>query len=306
MTGRDEVMRGRALLGMLGFVTHTGGSPMPASRSRIAVAEGIGTFVLVLGGAGTAVLATGGFFGEGSVGVLGVALAFGLALLVMAYAIGNISGCHINPAVSVGLVLARKLSVRELPTYLLGQVVGGVLAGLAIWAIAAGAAGGFTPDASNFAVNGWGELSPGGFGLASVALTEIVLTALLVFVVLSTTHRRFVPVAGGLAVGLTLALIHLISIPISNTSVNPARSLGVAVFAGGDAVVQLWAFVVFPLLGAGLGALAWVFLDEPEREPEVRVIDIDLPAEGAPTSAEAQPGAGVADAREQEPPTLRN
>ncbi len=263
---------------------------MPVSRSRIAVAEAIGTFVLVLGGAGTAVLATGGFFGEGSVGVLGVALAFGLSLLVMAYAIGNISGCHINPAVTVGLVLARKLSPRELPTYLAGQVVGGIAGGLAIWAIAAGAAGGFDPGPANFAVNGWGELSPGGFSLASVAITEILLTALLVFVVLSTTHRRFVPVAGGLAVGLTLTLIHLISIPISNTSVNPVRSLGVAVFAGGDALVQLWAFVVFPLVGAALGALAWMFLDEPEREPEVGVIDL----EGADGEAEVRP-----------PPTIR-
>jgi aquaporin Z len=263
------------------------GAIMPASRSRIAVAEAIGTFVLILGGVGTAVLATGGFFGEGSVGVLGVALAFGLALLVMAYAIGNISGCHINPAVTVGLVLARKLSPRELPTYLGGQLVGGVAGGLAIWAIAAGAAGGFDPSPANFAVNGWGELSPGGFGLASVAIAEILLTALLVFVVLSTTHRRFVPVAGGLAVGLTLALIHIISIPVSNTSVNPVRSLAAAVFAGGDALVQLWAFIVFPLAGAALGAIAWMFLDEPEREPEVRIIDVDEP---------------VVESEQQEPP----
>jgi aquaporin Z len=261
---------------------------MPASPSRIAVAEGIGTFVLVVGGAGTAVLATGGFFGEGSVGALGVALAFGLSLLVMAYAIGNISGCHVNPAVTVGLVLARKLAPREMVPYLLGQVVGGVVAGLAIWAIAAGAAGGFDPSPANFAVNGWGELSPGGFNLASVAITEIVMTALLVFVVLSTTHRRFVPVAGGLAVGLTLAVIHLISIPVSNTSVNPVRSLGMAVVAGGDALVQLWAFILFPLLGAALGTVTWMFLDEPEREPEVRIIDVDRET--------------AADAEGQEPP----
>ena len=157
-------------------------------------------------------------------------------------------------------------------------MVGGIAGGLAIWAIAAGAAGGFEPSPANFAVNGWGELSPGGFGLTSVAVAEILLTALLVFVVLSTTHRRFVPVAGGLSVGLTLALIHLISIPISNTSVNPVRSLAMAVFAGGDALVQLWAFVVFPLVGAALGALAWSFLDEPEREPEVLTLDLEGPA----------------------------
>jgi aquaporin Z len=210
------------------------------------------------------VLATGGFFPEGSIGALGVALAFGLSLLVMAYAIGSISGCHINPAVSVGLVLAGKLEPRMLPVYVTGQLVGAVLAGLAVWAVASGASAGFDPSPANFAVNGWGELSPGGFGLWAVALTEVVLTALLVLVVLSTTHRRFAPAAGGLAVGMTLTLIHLISIPVDNTSVNPVRSLGMAVVAGGQALSQLWAFVVFPLLGAVAAALLWRFLDEPE------------------------------------------
>jgi aquaporin Z len=229
--------------------------------TRIALAEGIGTFVLMLGGPGSAVLATGGFFREGSIGVLGVSLAFGLSLLVMAYAIGNVSGCHINPAVTLGLLLTRRIESRTVPAYLSGQVLGAVAGGLVIWGIAAGAAGGFDPSPANFAVNGWGELSPGGFGFGAMAITEVVMTAVLVFVVLSTTHRRFAPAAGGLAVGMTLTLIHLISIPIDNTSVNPVRSLGMAVVAGGDSLTQLWAFIVFPLLGAGLGAVAWSFLE---------------------------------------------
>jgi aquaporin Z len=233
---------------------------------RILTAEAIGTFVLMLAGPGSAVLATGGFFEGGSIGVLGVSLAFGLALLAMAYAIGNISGCHINPAVTVGLFLARKLEARSVGIYIGGQLLGGIAGGLVIWAIAAGAAGGFTPDVTNFAVNGWGALSPGGFGFGAMAITEVVMTAILVFVVLSTTHRRFSASAGGLAVGMTLTLIHLISIPIDNTSVNPARSIGVAVIAGGESLVQLWAFIVFPLLGAAAGALAWSLVDEPRGD----------------------------------------
>jgi aquaporin Z len=229
--------------------------------ARIAVAEGIGTFVLMLGGPGSAVLATGGFFGEGSIGVLGVSLAFGLSLLAMAYAIGNISGCHINPAVTFGLLLTRRIEFRTVPAYLSGQVLGAVVGGLVIWGIASGAADGFDPSPANFAVNGWGELSPGGFGFGAMAITEVVMTAVLVFVVLGTTHRKFAPAAGGLAVGMTLTLIHLISIPIDNTSVNPVRSLGVAIVAGGDSLAQLWAFFVFPLFGAALGAVAWSFLE---------------------------------------------
>jgi aquaporin Z len=229
---------------------------------RILAAEAVGTFVLMMAGPGSAVLATGGFFQAGSIGVLGVSLSFGLALLAMAYAIGNISGCHINPAVTVGLFLARKLEARSLGVYIGGQLLGGILGGLAIWVIASGAAGGFAPDATNFAVNGWGALSPGGFGFGAMAVTEVVMTAILVFVVLSTTHRRFSAPAGGLAVGMTLTLIHLVSIPVDNTSVNPARSIGVAIWAGGDALVQLWAFIVFPLLGAAAGALAWSLVDD--------------------------------------------
>lgn len=236
--------------------------------SRILTAEAIGTFVLMLAGPGSAVLATGAFLEGGSIGVLGVSLAFGLALLTMAYAIGSISGCHINPAVTLGLIVARKLDPATAPVYLAGQLIGGVLGGAAIWGIAAGARGGFTPDVTNFAVNGWGQLSPGGFGFGSMVVTEIVMTAILVFVVLSTTRRAFPPAAGGLAVGMVLTLIHLVSIPVTNTSVNPARSIGVAVFAGGGALTQLWAFVVFPLLGGAIGALLWSLVADGDDEVE--------------------------------------
>jgi aquaporin Z len=230
--------------------------------TRILVAELIGTTVLMLGGPGTAILATGGFFPEGSVGVLGVALAFGFSLLVMAYAIGNLSGCHINPAVTVGLLAARKVSPASAPYYFVGQLAGALLGGLVLWVIASGAPGSFDASPETFAVNGWADLSPGGFGFGAMVVTEVLMTALLVFVVLSTVHRRFAPAASGLAVGLALALIHLISIPVDNTSVNPARSLGVAVFAGGDALEQLWAFFVFPVAGAVLGAAAWWAVDD--------------------------------------------
>jgi aquaporin Z len=253
--------------------------------TRILVAELIGTTVLMLGGPGTAILATGGFFPDGSVGVLGVALAFGFSLLVMAYAIGNLSGCHINPAVTVGLLVTRKVPVSSAPYYFVGQLAGALLGGLVLWVIASGAPGSFDASPETFAVNGWGDLSPGGFGFGAMVVTEVIMTALLVFVVLSTVHRRFAPAASGLAVGLALALIHLISIPVDNTSVNPARSFGVAVFAGGDALEQLWAFFVFPAVGAVVGALAWWAVDDSRT--------LDAPA----TEEPAGPGADPARAR---------
>jgi aquaporin Z len=262
-------------------------------RTRVLVAEAIGTFVLVLGGPGTAVLATGGFLEDGSVGVLGVSLAFGLSLLAMAYAIGNLSGCHINPAVTVGLWIMKKIDAAIVPFYVIGQLVGAAVGGLAIWSIASGGPGSFDPDATNFAVNGWADLSPGGFGFGAMVVAEILLTAVLVFVVLSTTHRRFSPAAGGLAVGLTLTLIHLISIPVDNTSVNPARSFGMAIFAGGDAVEQLWAFFVFPLVGAALGAGAWWAVDDGRTEAEVlgptKLSDVADAIEGHEPSAPPPP-----------------
>src|SRR3954452_5648456 len=235
------------------------------TTTRLIAAEAIGTFVLMLCGPGSAVLATGAFDKNASIEVLGVSLAFGLSLLAMAYAIGNISGCHINPAVTIGMAVSRKIEARMIPAYFGGQLIGCLLGGAAIYGIASGAPGGFDPNPTNFAVNGWDGLSPGHFGLGSAAVAEIIFTALLVFVVLSTTHRKFSPSATGIAVGLTLTLIHLASIPIDNTSVNPARSLGMAVFAGGNAMNQLWAFFVFPILGALVGAAAWRLVDAPEE-----------------------------------------
>jgi aquaporin Z len=228
---------------------------------RIAIAEAIGTFILILGGPGTAILATGTFFPDGSVGVLGVALAFGLSLLIAAYAIGPITGCHINPAVTFGMWLAGRTSTAELPGYIVGQIVGGLVGGLFLF-IVTGTIDGFDANTSTFAVNGWGDLSPGGFGFWAMALVEIVMTAVLVFNVISTTRREYSTAIGGLHVGLTLALIHLVSIPVDNTSVNPVRSLSVAVFAGGDALEQLWAFIVFPLIGGAVGWLAHRVLTE--------------------------------------------
>lgn len=233
--------------------------------TRILVAELIGTLILILGGPGTAVLATGNFFATGSVGVLGVALAFGFALLVAVYAVGPVSGCHINPAVTLGLWLDGRVPSGLVPMYIIGQVVGALLGGAALLAVAESIEG-FDVNDSNFAVNGWANLSPGGFDFAAMAFMEILMTAILVFVILCTFHRGFAIGQAGITIGLTLALIHLISIPIDNTSVNPVRSLAMAVFAGGDAIEQLWAFILFPLAGGVLGWAAWRVLSEPAIE----------------------------------------
>jgi aquaporin Z len=232
------------------------------SALRIGLAEIVGTFVLVLGGPGTAILA--GFVPETSVGVLGVSLAFGLSLLAMAYAIGSISGCHINPAVTVGLWLNGNVPGALVPVYVVAQLVGAALAALTIAGIASDGPNGFDPSPLNFAVNGWDALSPGGFGFGAMVAVEITFTAILVFVVLSTTARRFPPGATGLTAGLTLTLIHLVTIPVDNTSVNPARSFGTAIVAGGDALDQLWAFLVLPIVGAVIAAVVWrVLADRP-------------------------------------------
>ena len=223
---------------------------------RIFFAELLGTLILILGGPGTAVLATGTFFPKGSVGVLGVSFAFGLSLLVAAYAVGPISGCHINPAVTLGLWLNKTIETAKVPAYVFGQLIGCLLGGAAILVIAQ-SVDGFDANDKNFAVNGWAQLSPGGFGFGAMVMIELLMTALLVFIVLSTCQRGFQPAAIGLTVGLALTLIHLISIPIDNTSVNPVRSIAMAVYAGGDAIEQLWAFIVFPLIGGALGWAAW-------------------------------------------------
>jgi aquaporin Z len=214
------------------------------------LAEGFGTFWLVLGGCGSAVLAAA-FPGVG-IGLHGVSLAFGLTVVTMAYAIGHISGCHLNPAVSVGLWAAGRFKGSELPGYILAQVLGGLAAGGVLYLIASGKAG--FDVTQGFASNGYGAHSPGGYTMLAAALTELVMTAFFLLIILGATSRRAPAGFAPLAIGLALTLIHLISIPVTNTSVNPARSTGVAVYAGGWAIEQLWLFWVMPLIGALLGA----------------------------------------------------
>lgn len=236
---------------------------MKDERAKIFVAESIGTMVLVLGGVGTAVLATGAFpVGEEgiNVGPLGVSLAFGLSLLVMAYAIGSISGCHINPAVTLGLVIAKKCKGSLLPIYWIAQVFGAIV-GAIFLKIITGGVDEWKISNFDFGTNGFDELSPGGFSLGAVALTEVLFTAIFVLVVIQTTRKGFPAGFGGLTAGMALVLVHLITIPVSNTSVNPARSIGPALFKGGDALSsQLWAFIVFPLLGAIIAGIVALYL----------------------------------------------
>ena len=213
-------------------------------------AEFIGTFWLVLGGCGSAVLAAA--FPNVGIGLAGVSLAFGLTLLTMAYAIGHISGCHLNPAVSVGLVVGGRFSAKELVQYIAAQVLGAIAAGGTLFIIASGKTG-FDVHAG-FASNGFAEHSPGGYTLAAAAVCEIVMTAIFLFVIMGATDQRAPQGFAPIAIGLCLTLIHLISIPVTNTSVNPARSTGVAVFAGGWALTQLWLFWVAPIVGGALGA----------------------------------------------------
>jgi aquaporin Z len=236
------------------------------NHTKILIAEAVGTMILVLGGPGTAILAAGtGTLGEAA--VLGVSLAFGFSLLVAAYAIGPVSGCHINPAVTIGMAVMKKIEAAKVPAYILGQLIGAAVGGLLIWIIAQGMPGGFDASPATFAANLWGEGDGYSFfNFGAMAVTEIVMTAVLMFVVLSTTSKKFTAAAGGLTVGITLALIHLISIPVDNTSVNPARSFATALFAGGDAVELLWAFVVFPIIGAIVGALVWIAVDDSSLE----------------------------------------
>lgn len=215
-------------------------------------AEALGTFVLVFGGCGSAVLAAG--FPQLGIGFAGVSLAFGLTVLTMAYAVGGISGGHFNPAVSVGLAVAGRFPAGQLLPYILAQVVGGVLAAAALYLIASGQAG---FELGGFASNGYGENSPGGYGMQSALLIEVILTGFFLIVILGTTHGRAPVGFAPIAIGLALTLIHLISIPVTNTSVNPARSTSQAIFAGGLAMKQLWLFWLAPIAGAIIGALIW-------------------------------------------------
>jgi len=216
-------------------------------------AEFFGTFWLVLGGCGSAVLAAA--FPNLGIGLLGVALAFGLAVVTMAFAIGHISGCHLNPAVSVGLWAGGRFPAGKLLPYVIAQVLGGVVAGGVLFLIASGKAG-FDASAG-FACNGYGDHSPGGYSLAAALITEVVMTMMFLLVILGATDKRAPQGFAPLAIGLCLTLIHLISIPVTNTSVNPARSTGVAVFVGGWALAQLWLFWVAPIVGAVLGAVVY-------------------------------------------------
>lgn len=218
-------------------------------------AEFIGTFWLVFGGCGSAVLAAA--FPDLGIGFAGVSLAFGLTVLTMAYAVGGISGGHFNPAVSLGLAIASRFAWKNLIPYWMAQVAGAIVAGGALFAIASGKAG---FEAGGFASNGFGDLSPGAYGLQAVLLTEVILTAGFLIVILGSTAKAAPAGFAPIAIGLALTLIHLISIPVSNTSVNPARSTGAALFAQTAALQQLWLFWCAPLLGAAAGALIWKFL----------------------------------------------
>ena len=228
--------------------------------SKRLCAEFLGTFWLVLGGCGRAVLAAA--FPELGIGFAGVALAFGLTVVTMAYAVGHISGGHFNPAVTVGLVAGGRLPAKDAVPYIIAQVVGGIAAGGVLYLIASGKAG-FDASAG-FASNGYGEHSPGGYTLAAAIVCELVLTAFFLIVIHGATDKRAPAGMAPLAIGLTLTLIHLISIPVTNTSVNPARSTGVAVYQGSWALEQLWVFWLVPLIGGAIGGLIYRHLLEKE------------------------------------------
>ncbi|EHJ98267.1 MULTISPECIES: aquaporin Z [Rhizobium/Agrobacterium group] len=225
--------------------------------SRKLLSEFLGTFWLVFGGCGSAVFAAA--FPELGIGFLGVAFAFGLTVLTMAYAVGGISGGHFNPAVSVGLSVAGKFSASNLAPYIVAQVLGAIVAAGALYVILTGKAG---ADIGGFAANGYGEHSPGGYSLVSALLIEVILTAFFLIVILGSTHGRVPTGFAPIAIGLALTLIHLISIPVTNTSVNPARSTGQALFVGGWALQQLWLFWLAPILGAAIGAVVWKLFGE--------------------------------------------
>lgn len=240
------------------------------TKSKKLAAEFLGTMQLVLGGCGSAIFAAN-FGGDGNplgIGFVGVALAFGLTVLTGAYAFGHISGGHFNPAVSIGLMVGKRFPAAELPGYIVAQVLGGIFGAFIIYLIASGQSG-FAIDASSagaFATNGFGEFSPGGYSMMSALIAEIVLTAVFLIIIMGSTHHQAPVGFAPIAIGLGLTLIHLISIPITNTSVNPARSTAVALFVGGESVSQLWLFWVAPIIGAviGGGIYAWLGHEGPD------------------------------------------
>lgn len=235
--------------------------------SRLA-AEFLGTFVLVFGGAGSAIFAASVLAGDTinmGIGFVGVSLAFGLTVLTMAYAVGHISGGHFNPAVTLGAVLAGRVEPGAIIPYWIAQLIGGIAAGGVLYLIASGKEG-FSAVESGFATNGYGALSPDGYSLVAVLIAETVLTAIFLYIILGATDRRAPQGFAPIAIGLALTLIHLVSIPISNTSVNPARSLGVAVYAGSEPLMQVWAFFLAPLLGAAIAGVTYKFLFPDESD----------------------------------------
>ena len=248
---------------------------MNRSLLKKLMAEGIGTTWLVLGGCGSAVLAAA--FPEVGIGLLGVSLAFGLTVLTMAYAIGPISGCHLNPAVTIGLMMAGKHPKSEVFPYIIAQSIGGIIGAGILYLIATGKA---DSSIGAFATNGYGEHSPGGYTLLSGFLTETISTAFFLFVILGSTDKSAPSGFAPLSIGLCLTLIHLLTIPVTNTSVNPARSLGPAIFIGGFALKQLWLFWVAPILGAAVGSYVYKFIysesgthvEEKERKPVEKMI----------------------------------
>ena len=239
------------------------------------LAELVGTFVLVFASCGSAVLA-----GD-KIGFLGVSLAFGLSLLAMVYAIGPISGCHINPAVTVGVLLTRKMDAKFAAGYIIAQVVGAIMAAALLLLIVKGRPVGYDPSLAGFAANGYGEHSPGGYNLVSAFLVEIVLTFFLVFTVLGATDIKAPVGFAGIPIGFVLTLIHLVGIPVTNTSVNPARSIGPAIFVGGWALSQLWVFIIAPVLGAVVAAVVYMATHKPSEVISVKEAERALESEQA-------------------------
>jgi len=236
-------------------------------------AELIGTFVLVFGGVGSAVLA------GGKIGFAGVAFAFGLSLLAMVYTIGPISGCHINPAVTLGVLMAQKIGTKDAVGYVIAQILGAILATALIVLVANGVPGGYDAAQAGLGANGYGSHSPGGYSLLACFVTEVILTMFLVLTVLGSTDIKAPVGFAGIAIGLVLTLIHLVGIPITNTSVNPARSIGPALFVGGWAIQQLWLFIVAPLAGAAIAAVAYHSIRLPEVLLTTRQSEQALPSE---------------------------
>jgi aquaporin Z len=239
-------------------------------NTRKYAAEAIGTFWLTFGGCGSAVIAAG--FPDVGIGLLVVSLAFGLTVLTMAYAIGHISGCHLNPAVTVGLAAGGRFPTNEILPYIISQVIGAIVGATILYLIARGNAD--FSLASGFAANGYGSHSPGKYNLGACLLAEVVLTMMFLFIIMGSTHGKAPAGFAPLAIGLGLTLIHLISIPVTNTSVNPARSTGPALFVGGWALAQLWLFWVAPLIGGAIGGFAYRWLSE---EPSALVTGTEKP-----------------------------